>query len=792
MTWELSDNIAPLNGVRYLNNLLPRPLGALSTRSGRQRRHPIDAYTANSAIRVLDVFRYRSSSGDYFDIAVIETATDNRIVRMEASGWTEMKTGLTAGARTIAMKSRNRLMLFNGVDTPQVYLYTGSTHYVRDFGVGDGPAATAVQGIAPGQTGDYSYKVTAVYTRDGETDPGTVSATVTVANKSVDVTWPAVVPPKGMTTEVYRIWRKRTDAGNVWDTWYLVDEVDSATLAYNDTETDATVYASGAGQKIHSNHDEPSHQHKGAVWWPYENRAAYWTTDNKLHFSDVGFPEQVRHVDDSFDTTNLEQFIYVPQDDDSNAVISLMPVERNLYVFNEYGARQIVATGNVALPYVVSTVSNSEDQGLIGSKALAATDEGAVYYLSTKGIRKIFNRVDMAVNPADEGGALDMVSNPAPANTGPSVSAIVGSIPVSLRDEASAVVFEDLIHFAIAATGTDGVAPVRNNDVLIFDLQTQSFTYRSGANVNDFEVANDSSGGTKLMSASNEAVMLFTEYVADQENDEPAAGAYSGMVNEAIAWEVEDYDRQLAGMNTALMDRAMLDAAAGNAASSTTDIAFEARVDGGRKSVVKSFSYGAPNQTVWNDTAYLETVDVLTTIATWNAVTDGEMRITIDGTAYDVTAMDFSADADMDDIAATIQAALRTATSGTEYVEYDGDEIRISSDDVTASSEVSTLTTHSAPTGTDISTATYLDGSTALEVARGTFTGTPLVWGTEFDVDAEHLWSEQANERTQPKIKPYSGLRGMMLAVRLTGEGPIIIYGWRVDYFILQPQARAR
>jgi hypothetical protein len=48
-----------------------------------------------------------------------------------------------------------------------------------------------------------------------------------------------------------------------------------------------------------------------------------------------------------------------------------------------------------------------------------------------------------------------------------------------------------------------------------------------------------------------------------------------------------------------------------------------------------------------------------TTLATWQAITDGSLRIFVDGVEYDFTGLDFSGDASMADIAATIQTKMQ-------------------------------------------------------------------------------------------------------------------------------------
>lgn len=93
------------------------------------------------------------------------------------------------------------------------------------------------------------------------------------------------------------------------------------------------------------------------------------------------------------------------------------------------------------------------------------------------------------------------------------------------------------------------------------------------------------------------------------------------------------------------------------------------------------------------------------TFGTWAAVSDGSFRITIDGTAYNVDAIDFTGDASMNDVADTIQDAIRTATSSTETVVWDTDHFIISSADNTSSSEVTVTETSTGTVGTDISGA---------------------------------------------------------------------------------------
>ena len=106
--------------------------------------------------------------------------------------------------------------------------------------------------------------------------------------------------------------------------------------------------------------------------------------------------------------------------------------------------------------------------------------------------------------------------------------------------------------------------------------------------------------------------------------------------------------------------------------------------------------------------------------AIWDSVTDGSFRVTLDGTGTNVDGIDFTGDASMADVAATIQAALRVVTSSTETVIWDTDHFLMTSADTTASSEMSVLTTSTGTVGTDISgiATVYMDS----ETGRGTAT----------------------------------------------------------------------
>lgn len=65
-----------------------------------------------------------------------------------------------------------------------------------------------------------------------------------------------------------------------------------------------------------------------------------------------------------------------------------------------------------------------------------------------------------------------------------------------------------------------------------------------------------------------------------------------------------------------------------------------------------------------------------TTPSNWAAVTDGKFRIRVDSRVYDVTSVDFTGDTTMDNVAATIQAAVRAVTGGGETCTWDSTNTR--------------------------------------------------------------------------------------------------------------------
>lgn len=141
----------------------------------------------------------------------------------------------------------------------------------------------------------------------------------------------------------------------------------------------------------------------------------------------------------------------------------------------------------------------------------------------------------------------------------------------------------------------------------------------------------------------------------------------------------------------------------------------------GTKAFANTMEFGA-SQNFRNTLNFVHTPAYLTcgsspttNAATWAAVTDGEFSIDIDGTTREITGIDFSNVGNNDQVASVLQSAIRTVTSGTEEVEWDGTRFIIRSGNTGSTSAITVTSTVAAPAGTDISGAggtNFLDGDT--------------------------------------------------------------------------------
>ena len=110
---------------------------------------------------------------------------------------------------------------------------------------------------------------------------------------------------------------------------------------------------------------------------------------------------------------------------------------------------------------------------------------------------------------------------------------------------------------------------------------------------------------------------------------------------------------------------------------------------------------------------FMEGNAITADITDFQAVSDGEFEITIDGQTEDIALLDFSLVNDFDDVAVVVEAGLQAIGSGgytAATATIDSDQIlRITSGTTGASSTVTFLSTIAVPAGTDISGSSYLN-----------------------------------------------------------------------------------
>jgi len=132
----------------------------------------------------------------------------------------------------------------------------------------------------------------------------------------------------------------------------------------------------------------------------------------------------------------------------------------------------------------------------------------------------------------------------------------------------------------------------------------------------------------------------------------------------------------------------------------------------------------------------------LSTMATWQAITAGSAKFSIDGTTYSVVDRDFSTCSDMDDVAEVIQTGLREEMDdNTGFVRWDDRCAAVSAHFVvyTENGEVSYLT--AGASGTDISGASHMNGlSDGTGVELGPHLQVKVVFRPQFQVTEIPAW----------------------------------------------------
>lgn len=99
-------------------------------------------------------------------------------------------------------------------------------------------------------------------------------------------------------------------------------------------------------------------------------------------------------------------------------------------------------------------------------------------------------------------------------------------------------------------------------------------------------------------------------------------------------------------------------------------------------------SYAAYNSAAFASAYLTGWTSATSVVATWNAVTDGSFRITIDGTQRDITGLNFSAATTMANVATIIQTWIRAATWSLETCVWSTNKFIISSVNLTSNSAI--------------------------------------------------------------------------------------------------------
>ncbi len=115
--------------------------------------------------------------------------------------------------------------------------------------------------------------------------------------------------------------------------------------------------------------------------------------------------------------------------------------------------------------------------------------------------------------------------------------------------------------------------------------------------------------------------------------------------------------------------------------------------------------------------------------ATFAAIANGSFTISIDGDEQDITAIDFSGDATLTDVAATIQTALQAVATGgytAATVSITNNQLRITSGTTGNSSTVSALSAVSPASGTDLSVTSLLNARDTVASITDGYTPTTI------------------------------------------------------------------
>lgn len=812
MLFDVSDHAAPEDSVRFVNNMLPSPVGGLTTRNGRSRKS-----TSTVGDIVYDVFRWLKSSGvaNYENIIAYKDGANMKYADNDGTTTTDHVTGLTDGNPVIGMQKKFRMFLSNGADATRV-LVDDSGIQNRTVGLGLGPDLSAITPTDAGagsiEAGDYKYKITVVYGDDGESNPGLESAAAVTIGASRDInvhgvsSWSHPTEPAGMTRSAYRVYRNSSA-----DTeFHFVAEIAASSTTYLDSTTQATV---DGNEILHDNHNAPPTKLTGMVWWDYENVAIGWGENatvgsdvlpQRLFFSEQGQPEIWKTLGATDDATNTAEFQDVPQESDDNPVVTVVTTGPFCYVFNRFGVRLLTPT-SVARAYKVDMVANSADHGIIGPKAVTVTDTGEIYYVSTDGLRRIRGRIDLEVSPNTDSASQGLITKGAVGEVESSVNSIIHGVPASLRQYVYAHEFRDRVHISLATDAVSGSTPTKNNDILIYDVSTNSFVYSSNRNVYGFATINDSGNPYQLLACGYTIPVsaptttkgnYWREYDPGKTADDDAEGN-----SVSITWTIEDYNRAVPGFNVASLREMLVDAAVSNGTLTAQII-----IDNGRFTTTRQFTFASASRTAWQGASYWQSdpandlsgdsgfndgTALTALVALFEAVGDvGAFDISDNGSNKVVNDILLDGVTTIEEVVSAINVALdaHSVNIHCDFVKSPG-YFRFTHDNVGASNSVTLVV---APTGggTDIATAALLGtgaGQIVNQAVDVPSTFTALTWVASGATDATNVWSSGDAIRGAPVRARFYGARAQMMSVSISCTTIMTIYGYRVRYQMLQP-----
>jgi len=217
--------LPPTVGYDAQNVRFDEELGSIEKRKNRSKYGNMATIGTE---RIIFGSRYYKNS-DASKTLIISYDTTLKTGNDNTGAFTNLKTGLTAGLRCMALTFKDLWYWVNGTDANQVYDGTN----INDMGIPIPDSPSTAQGAGAGLTGAYQYKVTYQiddYQEGSVSDP---SPARTVADKSITVTIPVSANTRVTARKIYRT----LDGGSVY---YLLTTIsDNTTTTYADTTVDA-------------------------------------------------------------------------------------------------------------------------------------------------------------------------------------------------------------------------------------------------------------------------------------------------------------------------------------------------------------------------------------------------------------------------------------------------------------------------------------------------------------------------------------------------------------------------